>query len=88
MNTDGGSTDTLIVCYPCMCGCSELTRRRFYPGHDSTLYPRLIRDSGAGIPGAAALLNFIYKNNDESTFDDQREAVADYLAGPEFLAAD
>jgi hypothetical protein len=88
MNADGGSTDTLIVRYPCMCGCNGLTKSRYCPGDDSKLYRRLIRDSRAGVPGAAALLEFVYENNDESTFDDQREAVADYLAGPEPLAAD
>jgi hypothetical protein len=72
----------------CMCGCDQLTYRRFCPGHDATLYHRLIRDSATGVPGAAALLQFIHGNDDESTFVDQRKAVVDYLTGLEGLAAD
>lgn len=74
--------------YLCMCGCNGLTKSRYCPGHDAKLISVLTKDLKAGKPGAATLLAFVYGNDDESTFDDQREAVADYLAGLEPLAAD
>jgi hypothetical protein len=86
MNSGIVDIDSTIVRYPCMCGCGGLTRKRFCPGDDSILYRELIRH--AATHGAAELLSFIYKNDDEATFDDQREAVADFFAQLESLAAD
>ncbi len=90
MNADGDSTDfgdqTSRV--PCMCGCGGLTWNRFCPGHDSTLYSELIRHIKVGTPGAVALFSFVHKNDDESTFDDQREAIADFFDELDAAAAD
>lgn len=48
---------------PCMCGCGEVTKGRFYPGHDATLKAALNVTVSSGSPAAKkqaarALTNF------------------------------
>lgn len=63
------------IYYPCCCGCTELTQRRFFRGCDTAFYGRLRRAIAVGDQQATEAYALAFKNNRASTFDKQRETL-------------
>ena len=80
-HTIGGGTARMIaVLYDgderqeyssCICGCGQDSQRRFHPGCDPGFYKRLRLFADAGDFEAAALYEFMYKNNRKVTYAEQ-----------------
>ena len=73
--------------HPCICGCGDLTARRYFPGCDTAFYGHLRHAMRCGDALARLVYDNIFKQNRRATFPKQRRLAQLWRDRQQELAA-